>query len=83
MVRVYRLVGATSSMFYGDSMSDCPRRHLANSTACPQRGCYDCPKYAPGENPHFQLREQKAEHIRANEFKVSGEADQFRKVAKL
>lgn len=53
------------------------------STSCPQRGCYDCPKYAPGENPHFKSRHQKAEHIRANDFKSSGDAERWRKVAEV
>ena len=53
------------------------------TTSCPQRGCYDCPNYAPGENPFFKARHRNAEHIRANEFKASGDADEWRKVAEV
>lgn len=50
---------------------------------CPQRGCYDCPKYSPGENPFFKIRHKQSEHIRAMDFMASGEADKWRIVADL
>ncbi len=53
------------------------------SAACPQRGCYDCPKYAPGENPFFKERHKQSELIRAKDFMESGEADKYRKVVEL
>ncbi len=52
-------------------------------SSCPQRGCYDCPKYKPGENPFFIERHKQAEHARALDFIASGEADKWRKVAEL
>lgn len=52
-------------------------------TSCPQRGCYDCPKYRPGENPFFIERHMKYEHVRARDFIASGEADKWRKVEEL
>ena len=53
-------------------------------TSCPQRGCYDCPKYSrPGENPFFIERHMHYEHIRARDFIASGEADKWRKVEEL
>lgn len=53
------------------------------SSSCPQRGCYDCPTYPPGENPFFKERAAQAEHIRAEYFMSSGEADKWRKVVEL
>lgn len=53
------------------------------STDCPKRGCYDCPSFAPGENPYFKAREREAESVRANYAIESGEADLFRKSAEL
>jgi len=53
------------------------------SHSCPQRGCYDCPTYAPGENPLFKARHRQAELIRAKDFMDSGEADKWRKVMEL
>mmetsp|Transcript_30335 Transcript_30335/g.63175 ORF Transcript_30335/g.63175 Transcript_30335/m.63175 type:complete len:782 (+) Transcript_30335:68-2413(+) len=50
---------------------------------CPQRGCYDCPKYSPGQNPFFKERHRRAEHIRALDFIASGEADKWRHVVEL
>ena len=52
-------------------------------SSCPQRGCYDCPKYKPGENPFFVERHKQSEHTRALDFIASGEADKWRKVAEL
>eukprot|EP00986_Skeletonema_menzelii_P013294 scaffold7621_cov152-Skeletonema_menzelii.AAC.7 len=52
-------------------------------SSCPQRGCYDCPKYKPGENPFFVERHKYFEHIRALDFIESGEANKWRKVAEL
>lgn len=56
---------------------------IPGSSSCPQRGCYDCPSYAPGENPHFKERHRRAELARAKDFMASGEADKWRKVAEL
>jgi len=53
------------------------------SHTCPQRGCYDCPTYAPGENPFFKERHRQAELTRAKDFMESGEADKWRKVVEL
>ena len=53
------------------------------TSSCPQRGCYDCPTYPPGENPFFKERAAQAEHIRAEHFMSSGEADKWRKVVEL
>ena len=53
------------------------------SASCPQRGCYDCPTYSPGENPFFKERHKQSELIRAKDFMESGEADKFRKVVEL
>jgi len=54
------------------------------SSACPKRGCYDCPKFsAPGENPYFKELHQMSEHIRAQDFIASGEADVWRKTVDL
>mmetsp|Transcript_64 Transcript_64/g.98 ORF Transcript_64/g.98 Transcript_64/m.98 type:complete len:651 (-) Transcript_64:112-2064(-) len=52
-------------------------------SSCPQRGCFDCPKFNPGENPFFIERHKQSEHVRALDFKASGEADKWRKVAEL
>jgi ferredoxin len=52
-------------------------------SSCPQRGCYDCPKYRPGQNPFFIERHKQFEHIRYLDFLASGEADKWRKVAEL
>jgi len=57
--------------------------HFLGSASCPQRGCYDCPTYAPGENPFFKERHKQAELTRAREFMESGEADKWRKVVEL
>jgi hypothetical protein len=56
---------------------------LVGSASCPQRGCYDCPTYAPGENPFFKERHRLAELVRAREFMMTGEADKWRKVVEL
>ena len=56
---------------------------ILGASACPQRGCYDCPNYAPGENPFFKMKHKKAEHIRATDFIASGSAHQWRKVAEI
>ena len=58
-------------------------RENAGSAACPRRGCFDCPRYAAGENPFFKERHRQAEHIRAMDFMASGEADEWRIVADL
>eukprot|EP00534_Pseudo-nitzschia_fraudulenta_P003116 CAMPEP_0201136556 /NCGR_PEP_ID=MMETSP0850-20130426/54946_1 /ASSEMBLY_ACC=CAM_ASM_000622 /TAXON_ID=183588 /ORGANISM="Pseudo-nitzschia fraudulenta, Strain WWA7" /LENGTH=579 /DNA_ID=CAMNT_0047407865 /DNA_START=148 /DNA_END=1887 /DNA_ORIENTATION=+ len=54
------------------------------SSDCPQKGCYDCPCYRnPGENPFFIAKQKKAEHVRAQHFIESGEANSFRKAVDL
>lgn len=54
------------------------------SSSCPQKGCYDCPFYqSPGENPFFIAKHKQAEHIRAEHFIESEEADIFRKSVDL
>jgi hypothetical protein len=59
------------------------RAHTTGSATCPQRGCYDCPTYATGENSFFKERHKQAEHARAREFMMTGEADEWRKVIEL
>ena len=53
------------------------------STSCPQRGCYDCPKFAPGQNPYFQETLSESTHVRAEYFKDTGTADAYRKTVDL
>jgi len=54
------------------------------SKGCPQKGCYDCPHFSePGMNPYFKEKHKQAEHIRAQDFMKSGEADFWRKTADL
>ena len=53
------------------------------STSCPQRGCYDCPKFAPGKNPYFQEKLSEATHVRAEYFKDTGTAAAYRKTVDL
>ena len=54
------------------------------SSDCPQKGCYDCPKFNnPGENPYFIANHRKAEHVRAQTFIEHGDVDAFRKTAEL
>ena len=51
---------------------------------CPQKGCYDCPRFSkPGENPYFQKKFKEAEHARAQHFISSGEADEWRRTCDL
>ena len=54
------------------------------SKSCPKRGCYDCPMYSNnGENPYFKKKHSRAEHVRAQDFIESGEADPYRKCCDL
>ena len=54
------------------------------SSQCPQKGCYDCPRFAkPGDNPYFQKHQQNDNHIRAQYFIQRGDVDVMRKVAEL
>mmetsp|Transcript_6602 Transcript_6602/g.11398 ORF Transcript_6602/g.11398 Transcript_6602/m.11398 type:complete len:586 (+) Transcript_6602:116-1873(+) len=54
------------------------------SSECPQKGCYDCPKYSvPGGNPFFKEKQKHAEHVRATHFIENGDVDAFRKAAEL
>ena len=73
------------SLFCHDLITQLKMNNLImiGSSSCPQRGCYDCPTYAPGENPFFKERHKEAEHVRARDFIESGEADKWRKVVKL
>jgi hypothetical protein len=57
--------------------------HKTESTSCPQRGCYDCPKFAPGKNPYFQELLSESTHVRAEYFKDTGTADAYRKTMEL
>lgn len=66
------------SSFYHYMQDKCSK-----STNCPQRGCYDCPKFEPGQNPYFQKKLSQATHIRAEYFKNTGTADTYRKTADL
>jgi hypothetical protein len=54
------------------------------SSQCPQKGCYDCPKFSNlGDNPYFKKRHREAEHVRAESFSESGVANEWRKAADL
>ena len=54
------------------------------SKSCPQRGCYDCPMYSEkGGNPYFKMKHKNAEHVRAQDLIVSGEADSYRSFCDL
>lgn len=54
------------------------------SKSCPQRGCYDCPKFnKAGDNPYFQKIHRASEKVRASDIMKSGEADAWRKTAEL
>eukprot|EP00525_Craspedostauros_australis_P002656 CAMPEP_0198113516 /NCGR_PEP_ID=MMETSP1442-20131203/5175_1 /TAXON_ID= /ORGANISM="Craspedostauros australis, Strain CCMP3328" /LENGTH=223 /DNA_ID=CAMNT_0043770637 /DNA_START=33 /DNA_END=704 /DNA_ORIENTATION=+ len=54
------------------------------SSSCPQKGCYDCPKYEnPGDNPFWKQRKRKSDHVRAQYFIENGHADFVRKTAEL
>lgn len=56
----------------------------AVSAQCPQRGCFDCPRYAePGANPYFHERLRTANHVRAQHFIDKGIAESYRKTADL
>ena len=61
------------------------RNQCYKSSACPQKGCFDCPMYAsnPESNPHWQAKVERDIHIRAKYFQDSGVADSFRKKADL
>jgi hypothetical protein len=57
---------------------------ISGSLQCPQKGCYDCPKFGkPGKNPYFQERLRKDEHIRAQYFLDRGDVDDMRKTTDL
>ena len=58
--------------------------HL-ESNKCPQRGCFDCPRFRddPQGNPYFQERLKRANHVRALHFVNHGMADNIRKAADL
>ncbi|CAJ1946446.1 unnamed protein product [Cylindrotheca closterium] len=53
------------------------------SSECPQKGCYDCPKFSKGENPFFQKNCKDAQHTRALHFMENGDADTWRNTADL
>jgi ferredoxin len=56
----------------------------ATSGNCPEKGCYECPKYShPGENPNFIKNQKRDTHLRAQYFSDRGDADAFRKTAEL
>jgi len=61
------------------------RNQCYKSSACPQKGCYDCPMYAsnPESNPHWQRKKARQTHLRAHHFLNTGAADGFRKKADL
>lgn len=45
------------------------KQKCVTSSACPQRGCYDCPLYeAPGGNPYFKKILAAAETVRAKDI---------------
>jgi len=55
-----------------------------SSSQCPQKGCYNCPKFSqPGGNPFFQARQKRQNHIRAEYFVDHGDFDPWRKSAEL
>jgi len=54
------------------------------SSQCPQKGCYDCPKYSKaGDNPFFQQRQKEENHIRAEYFVENSDIDVWRNSADL
>lgn len=60
------------------------RERCINSSQCPQKGCFNCPRYSkPGENPYFQQQQRKDNHIRAQHFIDQGDVDALRKAADL
>ena len=61
------------------------RNQCYKSSACPQKGCYDCPMYAsnPESNPHLAKRRKAATHARAQHFIQTGAAQVFRRTAEL
>ena len=67
------------SSWYHNLKSKC-----ATSGNCPQKGCYECPKYSsPGENPYFLEYLKRDTHLRAQFLSERGDADVFRKTAEL
>jgi hypothetical protein len=45
------------------------KERCLTSGQCPQKGCYDCPRFPkPGENPFFQERQKEMDHVRADFF---------------
>ena len=61
-----------------------PCCHVSVSSQCPQKGCYDCPKFSnPGDNPYFQKNCKTMQHTRAQHFMENGDADAWRKTAEL
>ena len=61
------------------------RNQCYKSSACPQKGCYDCPMYKsdPEANPNLARKRREANHIRAQHFIKTGVADAFRNTADL
>eukprot|EP00538_Stauroneis_constricta_P004388 CAMPEP_0119571278 /NCGR_PEP_ID=MMETSP1352-20130426/44035_1 /TAXON_ID=265584 /ORGANISM="Stauroneis constricta, Strain CCMP1120" /LENGTH=820 /DNA_ID=CAMNT_0007620957 /DNA_START=178 /DNA_END=2639 /DNA_ORIENTATION=- len=54
------------------------------SSNCPQKGCFDCPKYSqPGDNPYWKEKNRANDHKRAQYLVESGEADFIRKFVEL
>ncbi|KAL7572021.1 hypothetical protein ACA910_001676 [Epithemia clementina (nom. ined.)] len=61
------------------------RNQCYKSSACPQKGCYDCPMYKshPETNPHLARKRAEANHVRAQHFIRTGAAQAFRNAVEL
>lgn len=78
------VAGIDSDANHKDSWYHILKQKCSTSSNCPQKGCYDCPKYSTaGENPYFKERQIKAHSIRMNDFMQSDELNALRKIAEL
>ena len=60
------------------------KERCLTSGQCPQKGCYDCPRFSkPGENPFFQERQKEMDHVRADFFLEHVDLSVPRKTADL
>lgn len=60
------------------------KERCTSSANCPQKGCYDCPRFSkPGGNPFFLQRQKEMDHVRAQFFIEHGDVDALRKTADL
>jgi len=60
------------------------KERCLSSGQCPQKGCYNCPRFSkPGENPFFQKHQTEMNHVRAQYFIERGDIDSRRKAVDL